>query len=298
MRPTVLLAVILQLANVWTRVPTQIQTRLAATAQPSTTIYQSSVAVPVASVSPSSINLEAGTSAYAVDVASGQVLYALNDSKPRPIASVTKLMTVMVALSQLKPDAVVKVGQLPDYDTADETMGLKTGEELHVIDLVKAALIPSDNDAADALAIATSGSLTKFYAAMNAKAAQWGITGAHFASATGLDDQNNLVSAQALSKIAMLDLANPALAKIFDTSRDTITDTAGRTFNLSTTDDLLATGQFYGIKTGYTEAAGECFVGLTKIDGHQIVTVVLGSSDRFGETGTLVNWIGHNWTWQ
>ena len=298
MRTTVLLAVILQLANVWTRVPAQIQTRLAITTQPPATTYQSSPAVPIASVSPSPINLEAGTSAYAIDVASGQVLYALNDSKPRPIASVTKLMTVMVALSQLKPNAIVTVGQLPTYDTADETMGLETGEEFHVIDLVKAALMPSDNDAADALAIATSGSLTKFYAAMNAKAAEWGITGAHFASATGLTDQNNLVSAQALSKIAMLDLTNPTIAKIVDTPNDTITDTVGRTFHLSTTDDLLATGQFYGIKTGYTEAAGECFVGLTKINGHQIITVVLGSSDRFGETGTLVNWIGYNWTWQ
>ena len=254
--------------------------------------------VPLATVPKTQLSLETGTSAYAIDAATGQVLYAQNATTPRPIASITKLMTVMVALNKLKPTDIVTVGQLPDYDVADETMGLQTGQKLTVLALVKATLIASDNDAADALGLATSGQLPAFYAAMNAKAAQWGIKDAHFASATGLVDKDNIVSAAALAKIAALDLTNPLIRQVVATPTATVRDAAGLTYNLKTTNDLLATGQFYGIKTGYTEAAGECFVGLTTFRGHEVITVVLGSRDRFGETQTLVTWIGHNWSWQ
>jgi D-alanyl-D-alanine carboxypeptidase (penicillin-binding protein 5/6) len=295
----VILALALHLTGLWPHIGAHYQVKLANAVTPQGEFISAPVspAAPFQTLTPTPLKLETGSSAYAIDLASGQVLYDQDADKPRPIASVTKLMSVMVALGSLKPAQIISVGKLPDYQPADETLGLVTGEQFQVIDLVKAALIPSDNDAADALGLATSGTLPKFYAAMNARAHEWGITDAHFTSASGLIDNGNLVSAAAVAKIASLDLTSPLVRQLIATHDTTIRDTAGKAFNLTTTDDLLATGRFYGIKTGYTEAAGQCFVGLTKINGHDVITVVLGSSDRFGETESLVNWIGSNWTW-
>ncbi|MBW4061921.1 D-alanyl-D-alanine carboxypeptidase [Candidatus Saccharibacteria bacterium] len=295
----VITALVLQLTGWWPHLSIASQTKLATAVTPPGQVIALPVSpsAPIPAASPTPLSLDSASSVYAIDVASGQVLYAQNADKPRPIASVTKLMTVMVALGSLKPTQMVTVGDLPKYDVVDETMGLMPGEQLSVMSLLKAALIPSDNDAADALALATSGTLPKFYAAMNARAAQWGIKNAHFTSASGLNDTGNDVSAAAVAKIASLDLTNPLFRQLINTQGTTVTDTAGRTLTMTASNDLLATGRFYGIKTGYTEAAGECFAGLTKINGHEVITVVLGSSDRFGETQSLVNWIGQTWTW-
>jgi D-alanyl-D-alanine carboxypeptidase (penicillin-binding protein 5/6) len=190
------------------------------------------------------------------------------------------------------------VGKLPTYDPSDETLGLAPGEVMSVGDLVKASLIPSDNDAADALAVYDAGSLDAFITKMNAKLKQWGISGAHFNSAEGLTDDNNYATAVALAKIAKLALVNPTIASDVRLSTASISDSTGKTFTLTTTDELLASGQFYGIKTGYTDAAGQCFVGLANVNGHDVITVVLHSSDRFGDTMRLLNWIQGAWQWQ
>lgn len=240
----------------------------------------------------------ATTTAYAVDSATMTPLYAQNETTPRPIASLTKMMTLLIVLSDHKPSDSVTVAKLPTYDPADVTLGLVQGQVFSVNDLAKAALIDSDNDAADALAIYDAGSETAFIKKMNAKLAEWGIPEAHFNSATGLTDENNLVSAVALTKIAKLALTNPVIAGLISEPTATISDKAGKRYNLRTTNDLLATGQFYGIKTGYTDAAGQCFVGLAHVNGHAIITVVLGSNDRFGNTMQLFNWIQGAWQWQ
>jgi len=244
-------------------------------------------------------NLEpSGVSAYAVDATTMTPLYGQAATTQLPIASITKLMTMIVVLGDHKTSDKVTVGQLPAYDPSDETLGLTTGEVLSVGDLAKAALIPSDNDAADALAIYDAGSTKAFIAKMNAKLTQWGITGAHFNSAEGLTDTDNYSSPEALAKIAKLALTNPTIASDVKLSTATITDDGGKSYSLTTTDDLLASGQFYGIKTGYTDAAGQCFVGLAHVNGHDVITVVLHSSDRFGDTMRLLNWIQGAWQWQ
>jgi D-alanyl-D-alanine carboxypeptidase len=247
-------------------------------------------------IDPQPLQLPAA-SAFAVDAATGTVLYAQNAGARRPIASITKLVTVMVILSRHSPDELIRIPQLPNYQPADERIGLTAGETYRLDDLVRAALINSANDAADALALADAGTMPKFAARMNAKMAEWGITGTRFSNPTGLQDADNYASAEALAKIATLALANPLIRQTVSQPAAVITSRSGRTLNLTTTDDLLATGQFYGIKTGYTQAAGECFVGLTRIAGHEVVTVVLGADDRFGTTQALRTWIEQHWQW-
>ena len=247
-------------------------------------------------ISTAALNVPAA-SAIAVDSATATVLYAKNVGARRPIASVTKMITVLTILSDHSLNETITVPSLPIYPSDAEIMGLTPGDTFRLGDLVKAALIPSDNDAADTLAIATAGSIPKFAAKMNAKMALWGITDTRFVSASGLQDTGNYASAAALAKIASLAIQNPDIARIVATSSAAITSGQGRVYNLRSTNDLLASGDFYGIKTGYTEAAGECFVGLTRINGHQVITVVLGADDRFGATITLTNWIGQTWQW-
>lgn len=242
--------------------------------------------------------LPAGTSAYAIDVTTMTPLYAQDATTQRPIASVTKLMALLVVLSDHHVTDKVTVGKLPAYDPADERLGLTTGQTFSVGDLAQAALIASDNDAADALALYDAGSLEAFTTKMNRLLQRYGISGAHFTSATGLTDQNNYASAQALAKIAKLALVNPTIKQDVGITTSTISDGVGHTYRLTTTDDLLLNNQFHGIKTGYTDAAGQCFVGLTIVNGHEVITVVLHSGNRFGDTQTLINWIQGAWKWQ
>jgi serine-type D-Ala-D-Ala carboxypeptidase (penicillin-binding protein 5/6) len=203
----------------------------------------------------------------------------------------------LVILSRHTPDERITLPALPAYKPEDERIGLFAGESYTVGDLVQAALINSANDAADALALYDAGAIPKFAARMNAKMTEWGITSARFSNPTGLFDNDNNASTEALGKIAGLALTNAFLRQTILKPEAAITSATGRVINLVSTNKLLATGQFYGIKTGYTPAAGECFVGLTRINGHEVITVVLGAGDRFGATQSLANWISRNYQW-
>ncbi len=242
------------------------------------------------------LNLDTAA-AIAIDRQTATVLYSKNSGTRRPIASVTKLVTAMVILSRHNPDETVTIPKLPDYPVEAETLGLTPGDRLNIGDLLEGLLVPSGNDAADALAIIDAGSVPKFAARMNTKMTEWGITDTHFNNPSGLQDTGNYTTASSLAKIAGLSLASPFLAKTVGLTQVNFNSSSGRIYNLKSTNDLLASGQFYGIKTGYTLAAGECFVGLTRVNGHEVITVVLGADNRFGATTTLTNWIGRNWLW-
>jgi D-alanyl-D-alanine carboxypeptidase len=236
-------------------------------------------------------------SAFAIDTNTSTILYSKNPSEKRPIASVTKLVTALVILSRHNPNQTITIPKLPEYASDAETIGLQAGDTYTVGDIVKAALIPSANDAADSLALFDAGTTPRFAAEMNFKMKEWGITNTRFSSPSGLQDTDNYTTAESLSKIARLAMANSFIKSTVAMSTATITSTNGRTFSLTSTNNLLASGDYYGIKTGYTQAAGECFVGVTRINGHEVITVVLGASDRFGVTQTLNSWIGQNWQW-
>ncbi len=242
--------------------------------------------------------ISTSTEALAVDAATGKILFSQNANQPHAMASITKLVTSLVILSRHSPSEMVKIKTLPVYEPGDALIGLQTGEAYHLGDLVRAMLVPSADDAADALALYDAGSTSAFAAHMNEKLNQWGINGTRFNNPSGLIDKGNYASAEALYRVAQLALANPFISTTVEQTNVSITSTSGRALMATTTNDLLSTGLFYGIKTGYTAAAGECFVGLTTVHSHKIITIVLGSPDRFGETQTLANWISKNYQWR
>ncbi len=290
----------LQLTGIWPHLSNEAHAGLAGAASPHVTVLPplpaSAQTIPVLTAK-IPLTLKATASVYAFDRVTAMPLYSQNIDQKRPIASITKLITVMVILDRHKLTDSVTIGKLPDYDSSAETIGLHEGEVYTVRDLVTAALVPSANDAADALAIYDSGSVSSFSGRMNAKMAQWHLNGTHFSNATGLIDDGNYTTARTLGQIGALAINQPFIASTVKQPTAVITSAGGRTFNLTNTNRLLATGTFYGIKTGYTEASGECFIGISNSGGHEIVTVLLGADDRFGDTQELVNWIGQSWQW-
>ena len=298
----VIVALILQLTGGWAHVSPSGRQRVAhvaarATARPSQLPV---VALPVyrPTQTPELFVPPLATASYlAQDRATALPLAQANADTPRPIASITKLITAIVILSRHSEDESVTIGTLPDYPSDADTMGLRTGETYRLGDLVRAALVPSANDAADALALFDAGSTAAFAQRMNDKMTQWGIAETHFSNPSGLDDNGNQASARALAKIGGLALVQPLIREAVGLSDITVVSGSGRSFTLHTTNQLLAASGFRGIKTGYTGAAGECFIGLTNIQAHDVITVVLGSRDRFADTRALVNYIGRNYTW-
>jgi len=211
------------------------------------------------------------------NAADGRVLAQSGAARRVPIASITKLMTVLVALEHVRLDQVVTVG--PTAATIGEsTVHLRAGERLTVRDLVKAALIQSANDAADALAgAAARGDVARFVGWMNAKARALGLRDTHFVRPDGLDAPGHLSSARDVLRLAQIAMHRPAIRAIVRERTDVIA--GGRV--LHTWNDLL--GRFpglIGVKTGHTGGAGWCEVGAVRRPGYTIYAVVLGSPTR------------------
>ena len=207
----------------------------------------------------------------------GSVLARGDAGRERAIASITKLMTALVALERAELTDVVRVP--PRVASADESSAsLRAGEELSVADLVRAMLIPSGNDAADALALHIGGgSADRFVDLMNAKAVELGLSDTNFENSHGLDQQGHVSSARDATTLVRLALGIPFLRDAM--SRQTVTLPGGRT--LTTTDDLLASwAPLVGGKTGHTLDAGWSQAAAAEKRGVTVYGTVLGSDSR------------------
>jgi serine-type D-Ala-D-Ala carboxypeptidase (penicillin-binding protein 5/6) len=208
--------------------------------------------------------------------ATGEVLAAHAASARLPIASITKLMTVLVTLEHVKLDDVVTVSGSTSR-IGESTIGLRPGERISVRDLIEAALIQSANDAAAALAEHVGrGSVARFVALMNRKAQALGLADTHFANPSGLDAPGHYSSARDVTRLARLAMAKPFVRRTVRLRTETA---AGRT--LHTWNDLL--GGFpgvIGVKTGHTNAAGWSEVAALRGRGVTIYATILGSPDR------------------
>ena len=225
-----------------------------------------------------------------------------NSKEKLPLASITKLMTVLIALENRKNDETVQIKNDFSY-LPQNKLGLFYGEKISMENLLYAALIPSANDAAEALAYYIGkGDYGLFLKMMNAKAKELGMNNTSFSNATGLDNVSNYSTVYDLVYLAHYALSNQFISEAVRLKEKTIANFAGDTiYNLKATNELLDDKdfQFFGLKTGKTPLAGECLVTLVKLkNGQEIITAVLGSTDRFGETKKLVQWIDENVTWK
>ena len=182
-------------------------------------------------------------------------------------------MTVLVALEHARLDDVVTVTPQA-AGIGESTVLLRPGERLTVRDLAIAALVPSANDAATALAVHVGGgSVPRFVAMMNAKARSLGLTSTHFENPHGLDQAGHVSSARDVTTLLSAALRNPFIRTW--SARSTATIAGGRT--LTSTDGLIGTLPLVGAKTGHTNAAGWSQVAAVERDGVRITASVLGS---------------------
>lgn len=217
------------------------------------------------------------------------VLAARAPDVARPPASITKLMTVLVALEHARLDDVVTVTPQA-AGIGESTVLLRPGERLSVRDLAIAALVPSANDAATALAVHVGrGSVPRFVEMMNAKARSLGLTSTHFENPHGLDEADHVSSARDVATLLSAALRNPFIRRW--SARSTATIAGGRA--LTSTDGLIGKLPLVGAKTGHTNGAGWSQVAAVERDGVRITASVLGSpseSQRNTDLAGLLTW--------
>jgi D-alanyl-D-alanine carboxypeptidase len=230
--------------------------------------------------------------ALLVDLDSGQTLYALRSDDPVPPASTAKIMTALVVLQQADVDDEVTVSPGAAATTGSR-MGLVAGETLTVRDLLYGLLVPSGNDAAVALAEHVAGSEADFVATMNQTASSMGLTATRFTDVHGLDQPGQTTSAADLEAMTRAALGYPLFVRAVSLP---VVQVAGRT--LENTNELL--GSYPGadgIKTGTTDAAGECLVASVTRQGHRLLAVVLGSQDRYADARAMLDYVAAGWRW-
>lgn len=237
-----------------------------------------------------------GASIVAQDLESGFIYYQKDMHKQVPIASTTKIMTGLIGVETFKANDVLTVPDLAMV--TGSTMGLKPGEQLTFRSLLYGMLLNSGNDAAFTIAANFPGGVPAFVQVMNNKVIELSLSDTHFDNPAGFDSPRHYSSASDLAKITTLALQDYQLARVVSTKETTVSSMDKTVVHsLKNVNKLLDQPGVIGVKTGYTPEAKENLVGLVERDNHKILTVVLGSDDRFGETQKLMDWVFANFSW-
>ena len=248
--------------------------------------FPTSLTTPSPSATPPKLG---APSAVLEDLGTGQVLFTKAAGKRRPVASLTKIMTALIALERLDPSKVVTVRA----DAASQTgarLGLRIGERITVRNLLYGLLLSSANDAAVALSVAVAGSVPAFVRLMNRRAATMGLPNTRFASPTGLDDRGYSTAAD-LAAIVRTAYAEPMFAAVVRTRFWNIPAPSGPPRHIQNRNALLWLYRAaIGVKTGFTSRAGFCLVAAAVRNQIGVAAVVLGDSDEaFDDAATLLN---------
>ncbi len=233
--------------------------------------------------------------AILINADTGKVLYDKNSTKKHANASTTKILTCIIALENSNLTDKVKISA--NAAAAEPTkLYLRSGEKVYMKDLLYAMMLPSANDAAVAVAEYISGSTSKFATLMNRKAKEIGCTSTHFVTPNGLDSGlNHYTTAADLAKIASYAYKNSTFRNIIKTKSYSFKSISGYSYSMKNTNDLLGsmTG-VKGMKTGYTQKAGYCYVGVIKSKkGNTYICVTLGaktSTARWSDAKALLNY--------
>ena len=232
-----------------------------------------------------------------IDADSKAILYQKNPDLKLLPASITKIMTALIVLENYSLSDVITIGPI---NTEPVTMGLKTNEKITVENLLYGLLVGSANDAALALARHFPTGEAGFIAAMNLKAKNLHLLNTQFTNPVGFDNFGQYTTVHDLALLTAEAMQSAVFKRLVSTISITVTD-VDHTVSHELTSLNLLLGQvsgLSGVKTGFTQLAGECLVTFIQRQNHQIITVVLGSNDRFGDTSQLIDWVFANFSWQ
>ncbi len=222
-----------------------------------------------------------------IDAGSGRVLWMRRAHLGLPIASLTKMMTALVAVRPVELHRIVKV-RASWLGIGESSIDLEAGQRIQIGTLLRGLLMVSGNDAANVLADVRAGSLSAFVARMNARARTMGLRSTHFSNPSGLVDRGNRSSAWDLAKIGRQLLREPVLAAIVRRR------TAPAPHNVTWVNHNKLLWQLpgaIGLKTGYTNLAGSCLASAARHGGRTLIAIVLhASGDEFGASAKLLRW--------
>ncbi len=247
--------------------------------------------------------------AYAIDLTSGVELFANNADTPLAPASTTKIVTAIVVMRQASPDEKVTVQQ---DDTVDwnvySHMGLEVGDVVTVRDLLAGMLLNSGGDAALTLSRyvgeklqdpTTADPRQRFVNEMNKVADQLGMSKSHFLDPDGRDEAGHVTTARDLARATEELFQYQLLQHLVATRTETVA-VAGpnaRDITLYNTNEMLGEPGIHGVKTGTTDNAGECLVIASWHGNDRVITVVLGSTDRYSDMTTLLSYLDSTYRW-
>jgi D-alanyl-D-alanine carboxypeptidase (penicillin-binding protein 5/6) len=222
-----------------------------------------------------------------VDLTSGRVLLEKNSARRLPPASLTKIMTALVALNLASLQEVVTIH--PRAVAHPSSYNFRPGEQFLLRDLVTAMLVASANDACEAVAWHIGGDEKRFVAQMNERARALGLKNTHFANPCGFDAPGHYSTAADLAKLTEQALQQPFFSMIVRTVvRDIATVDGSRKLSLRSTNELLMDPDVNGVKTGYTSKAGRCLIASMFKDGHCVLLVGLNLMDQWKQATNLL----------
>lgn len=233
--------------------------------------------------------------AVVMDGESKTVLFSRNPYIRFSSASTTKIMTAVTALEYFKPEDVLTIRNNPPDGVV---LGLVEGETYTFENLLFAMLLPSANDAALAIAQNYPGGEKEFIKKMNENAVKFNLFNTHFGDSSGLMDEKDFTTPHDLARLAAVAMENEEFAKVVSTQSKVITDTTG--LNIRSVDNLnrlLGYKGVNGVKTGFTEEAGQVLVTSKKEGEHVVIFVVMNSLDRFLDSQKLIDMISNNITY-
>lgn len=222
---------------------------------------------------------------------SGEIVYSKNADMRLPMASTTKIMTSLIALENGADDNLITVTD-EMVRVEGTSMGLRNGDSVSMLSLVKGMLICSGNDAANATAYLISGGTKQFASIMNERAKQIGMNNTHFVTPSGLDDDGHYSTAYDMAILGAEAIKNPVFLNICS-SRSVKAYYGSPPYRrvLTNHNKLLSVSENYiGVKTGFTKKSGRCLVSAMRRDGKTLVTVTLSAPNDWDDHEKLYNY--------
>ena len=233
------------------------------------------------------------------DLTDDKLIYEVNKDKKASIASLTKIVTTITAIENIKEldETVIVTKEILDTVRWDASKaGLIPGDKLSYRDLLYASMLPSGADATNAIAILSSGSIDSFVNKMNDLVKKLKLSNTHFVNVTGLDAEGHYSTADDVRKILTYALNNELFRKIYTTKKYTLSNglTVKSTISTYNKNSKVKTDKIIGSKTGFTADAGYCLSSLSNINSHEFIIIVLNANhidDKYYNIVDTVNLI-------
>ncbi|MDX6615034.1 MAG: hypothetical protein QOD60_125 [Solirubrobacterales bacterium] len=234
--------------------------------------------------------------ALVFDVATGETLWQLNSAQRMPIASLTKMMTALIIADRHQPAETLMISPKAAHTPGSAIGVLPADKRVPLEPVFVGMLLVSGNDAAEALAEDDSGTEAAFVQRMNRRARAMGLGCTHYSTPHGLQDKGNYSCARDVAKLARADLENPWIRQVADLRKAKFPfPIKGGKLELANNDFFVQRGlrqipgsRVTGLKTGYTDPAGRCYVVTATLGGRELGVVLLHSPDPLTEVPMLL----------